>query len=98
MTLIILVLTLLTAGCSHTMYVKEGGTQQQFDADKFACEQKAVRMYGDYAQMQMGDTMMARDDDWRRCMFSKGYRETTEKEVKGDTTLNNQNGQGSPQN
>ena len=98
MTLIILVLTLLTVGCSHTMYVKEGGTPQQFDADKFDCEDKMVQMYGDYAQMQMGDTMMARDADWRRCMFSKGYRETTEKEVKGDTTLNNQNEPGGPQN
>lgn len=82
MTLIILVLILLTVGCSHTMYVKEGGTPQQFDADKLDCEDKMVQMYGDYAQMQQGDALMARDGDWRRCMFSKGYRETTEQEVK----------------
>ena len=85
MALIILLSVLLTAACSHTVFVKEGASQQQFNADKSDCEQTVVTMYGDYAQMQMGDAMMARDDDWRRCMFIKGYRETAEQEAKRDT-------------
>lgn len=74
-----LVLIASTSGCAKTMLTKEGYSPQQFEADKFDCEQKVVTMYGGYAQMGMGHAIMAKDD-MRRCLFAKGYREMTEEE------------------
>jgi hypothetical protein len=78
---VIVGLALFIAGCSGITFTKEGITQQQFEADKFDCEQKVVTMYGGYAQMGVGHAIVARDD-LRRCMFTKGYREATAQETK----------------
>jgi hypothetical protein len=67
-------LVLALAGCAQTMYVKDGGTPQEFEADKFDCEHKVVTMYGGYTQMGIGHAIMARQD-MQRCIESKGYRQ-----------------------
>ena len=74
-TSLMLVLLVLLAGCApQTLLVKDGMTQQQFEADKFDCEQKVVTMYGGYTQMGVGHAIMARQD-MERCMTAlKGYR------------------------
>lgn len=69
------------AGCSQPTWVKDGATAQEFEADKFDCEQKVITMYGGYAQMGAGHAIMARQDMFR-CLNAKGYREATVDEVK----------------
>ena len=64
---------LSSAGCSRTMMVKDGATQEQFQAEHFDCEQKVITMYGGYAQMGAGHAIMARGDI-QRCLESKGWR------------------------
>lgn len=71
---------LLLGGCSKTVLVKDGLTPQQFEADKFDCEQKVITMYGGYANMGLGHAVGARQDMFR-CMQAKGYREATSEEV-----------------
>lgn len=78
---LLIVASVLLSGCSQTLYVKDGATPQQFQADQFECEQKVVTMYGGYAQMGVGHAIMARQDIMR-CMTSKGYREATEEDYK----------------
>lgn len=78
---LLLSLCVLLSGCSQTLYVKEGGTPQQFQADQFECEQKVATMYGGYAQMGPGHAIMARQD-MARCLTSKGYREATADEAR----------------
>jgi hypothetical protein len=73
-------MAVLITGCSQTMLVKDGMTPQQFEADKFDCEQKVVTMYGGYAQMGAGHAIMARQD-MIRCMQVKGYRTVSMTEV-----------------
>lgn len=70
---------LALAGCSQTILVKDGLTPQQFNSDKFDCEQRVITMYGGYAQMGVGHAILARQDIMR-CMLSKGYREATAEE------------------
>ena len=74
--LVPLAVLLFSVGCSQTIYVKDGSTAQQFEADKFDCEQKVITMYGGYAQMGLGHAIMARGDIGR-CLLSKGYRESS---------------------
>jgi len=47
MSALVLALVGLTSGCAKTMLTKEGYTPQQFEADKFDCEQKVVRVCPD---------------------------------------------------
>lgn len=79
--LTLLVMICVLSGCSQTLYVKEGATPQQFQADQFECEQKVITMYGGYAQMGPGHAVMARQDI-ARCLTTKGYREATAEEYK----------------
>lgn len=72
----ILVLLVLLVGCTSKILVKDGATAQQFEADKFECEQKVVTMYGGYANMGPGHAIMARGDILQ-CMNVKGWREQT---------------------
>jgi hypothetical protein len=80
-------MSLLLAGCSQTLLVKDGLTPQQFEADKFDCEQKVITMYGGYAQMGAGHAIMARQDMFR-CMGAKGYREATAEEYQANQKAN----------
>lgn len=68
---------LFIVGCSQTMYVKDGGTAQQFEADRYDCEYKAVMLQGGYNQMGVGGAIMARQEI-ARCLGSKGWREESE--------------------
>lgn len=68
-----------TSGCANTMLVKDGYTPEQFETDKFDCEQRVVTMYGGYAQMGVGHAVLARQDILR-CMKTKGYREASAEE------------------
>jgi hypothetical protein len=77
----------ILSGCAQTLLVKDGMTPQQFEADKFDCEQKVVTKYGGYAQMGPGHAVMARQDIFR-CMGTKGYREaTSEERTAAETSL-----------
>lgn len=69
-----LLFALILTGCAQTMWVKQGATQQTFDADKFDCEQRVITMYGGYSQMGPGHAIIA-GGDMKNCMRSKGYRE-----------------------
>jgi hypothetical protein len=58
------------------MWVKDGVTQQQFEADGWDCKQKVVTMYGGYANMGIGHAITA-GQEIQACMQSKGYRQVT---------------------
>lgn len=81
------VVTFVLAGCSQTLLVKDGLTPQQFEADKFDCEQKVATMYGGYANMGPGHAVYARQDMFR-CMTAKGYREATAEEYQANQKAN----------
>jgi hypothetical protein len=70
---------LLVTGCgAGTVWVKEGATAQDFERDKFDCEQRVVTMYGGYAHMDIGQAIVA-GNDLRRCLrVTHGWREATE--------------------
>jgi len=72
--LVLIASAALVSGCAQTLYVKDGATSEQFQADQFDCEQKVVTMYGGYANMGPGHAVMARGD-MKRCLAVKGYRE-----------------------
>lgn len=73
-TLLLCILVVGLTSCAKRLYVKEGATPEQFEADRFDCEHKVVTMYGGYAQMGLGHAILARDD-MDRCLRSKGYTE-----------------------
>ena len=68
------------AGCATPIWVKDGASAQDFEADKFDCEQKVVTMYGGYAQMGVGHAIAA-GGDMKRCLYIKGYRQVSEQEM-----------------
>ena len=72
--LIIVLCIMFIGGCAKRLYVKDGATPQQFEADRFDCEYKVVGMYGGYGQMGAGHAILARDD-MDRCIRSKGWTE-----------------------
>jgi hypothetical protein len=75
----LLVLLVVLSGCSPLIWVKEGGTAQQFEQDRFDCEQGVTMRYGGSAQMGPGYASMARQD-FDRCLETKGYRQATAEE------------------
>jgi hypothetical protein len=75
----LLVLVVVLSGCSPLVWVKEGGTAQQFEQDRFDCEQRVITMYGDYTQLGQGFASMARQE-FDRCLEIKGYRKVTEED------------------
>jgi hypothetical protein len=79
LTAVVICASLASSGCAGTMLVKDGYTPEQFETDKFDCEQRVVTMYGGYAQMGIGHAIMARQDILR-CMRTKGYREASAEE------------------
>lgn len=74
------------AGCATPIWVKDGANAQDFEADKFDCEQKVVTMYGGYAQMGIGHAIAA-GGDMKRCLYIKGYRQVSAQEMERDQQM-----------
>ena len=64
----------MLAGCgAQMMWVKEGATQQQFNADQFDCKQKAYTMAGGSSYQNVGAVVVDVPVFFRECMQAKGY-------------------------
>lgn len=72
---VVLVGMLLLTGCSSNMvWMKDGATQQQFQADQFDCKQKAYTMSGGYNSNNLGALVVSAPGFFNECMEAKGYR------------------------
>lgn len=68
-------------GCAHTVMVKPGATDADFQSDKSACEYEAMKYAGDgdpalSAIGQGFDIAMKRANLTKACMRQKGWSET----------------------
>jgi hypothetical protein len=58
---ILIVAVIVLAGCQRTQWVRENTTAQQFNADKYACEVEARRMYPSTAGQPIGNPTYSTD-------------------------------------
>ena len=52
---VLIVAAIVMAGCQQTQWVRANTTAQQFNADKYACEMEALRMYPNNAGQPIGN-------------------------------------------
>lgn len=72
--LLLMAIAFVLLACGQTRLVKDGMTQEQFEADKSECKQKVLTMYRGSDRVAFGDAPTM-GSDMTKCMVSKGYRE-----------------------
>jgi hypothetical protein len=68
----------LLAGCARPIWTKPGVTQQEYNADSYACDR-------DMRESGLLGGSVAPPDFYNRCMRARGYRQATEDEIKSPT-------------
>lgn len=68
------ILALLLTGCATGHWVHDTNTAEDFERDKFNCENVIVTKYGGWANVEPFTAAL----DIRRCLQTKGYRHVSD--------------------
>jgi hypothetical protein len=75
---LLLAFVALSEGCGQTIWTKQGGTEQEYRVDAYACE-RDMRQSGYYGGGIAG--ALNAKGFYERCMMSKGYHKATKEEI-----------------
>jgi len=89
----VLPMVLLLAGCAHpTMWSKPGGSEQQFYADRYECEQQAAGSYPSAPQQVMtspGVSMPQQQTTQTNCQMYGNQMQCTSQPTGANTAIYN---------
>ena len=73
MRLAIAAMVLLLAGCAPMVWLKAGGTAQEFQRDQFECQQEAIRTSNAMGLQSAIGMAIQQRSTVKECLVARGY-------------------------